>query len=385
MAMNPIQWYVARNWRVTSNPHAYRDWYPDGPLRPFGERFYTVNGYHYDAYCKGMHEAWDMALYDGAPIETFADGEIVSGTGWGTFGYQTVVAYPKLGIQVIYGHQKPNIPVKVGQKVKRGDVIGYQGSSNNQNTTMASHLHIQFQEYGYIADIWEFTCTGIDALKIDIDKGIAPPAVVAGKTHTVVKGDTLYSLSRKYDMTVDDLKALNGLKDNVLSIGQELRLDSGPASTTHTVVKGDTLYSLSKKYDTSVNAIKALNDLDSNVLSIGQVLKMDGGPVPTKPVSEKPRIEPFTYTKDRARSLAPYAVGRVDTENVHIRNRKGSRRTGFNWNTDTGDRLHASDNQDVYVYESHDGWLRIYTGERTGYGSNRWIYGARFIPRTTFK
>src|SRR5690606_27643532 len=44
----------------------------------------------------------------------------------------------------------------------------------------------------------------------------------ASTTYTVVKGDTLYSISRKYNMTVKELQDMNGLSDNSLSIGQEL-------------------------------------------------------------------------------------------------------------------------------------------------------------------
>jgi LysM repeat protein len=43
-------------------------------------------------------------------------------------------------------------------------------------------------------------------------------------SHTVVKGDTLYSLSRKYDLTVKELKEINGFTDNTISIGQKLYL-----------------------------------------------------------------------------------------------------------------------------------------------------------------
>ena len=42
------------------------------------------------------------------------------------------------------------------------------------------------------------------------------------KVHTVLKGDTLYSISRKYVISVDRLKRMNKLKDNTISIGQEL-------------------------------------------------------------------------------------------------------------------------------------------------------------------
>jgi LysM repeat protein len=43
-------------------------------------------------------------------------------------------------------------------------------------------------------------------------------------THIVQKGDTLYSLSRKYDLTVTELKTLNNLTDNIISIGQKLKV-----------------------------------------------------------------------------------------------------------------------------------------------------------------
>ncbi|MFI1744204.1 LysM peptidoglycan-binding domain-containing protein [Flavobacteriaceae bacterium MEBiC06508] len=42
--------------------------------------------------------------------------------------------------------------------------------------------------------------------------------------HIVVKGDTLYSISKTYNMTVQELQNINGLSDLVLSIGQELRV-----------------------------------------------------------------------------------------------------------------------------------------------------------------
>tara|TARA_B110000879_G_C10955882_1_gene425576 strand:- start:416 stop:745 length:330 start_codon:yes stop_codon:yes gene_type:complete len=43
-------------------------------------------------------------------------------------------------------------------------------------------------------------------------------------SHTVVKGDTLYSLSRKYNLTVKELKEINGFTDNTISVGQKLYL-----------------------------------------------------------------------------------------------------------------------------------------------------------------
>jgi len=46
--------------------------------------------------------------------------------------------------------------------------------------------------------------------------------VLSGKTHTVKKGETLYSISRKYKITVQQLKKSNNLSGNTISIGQKL-------------------------------------------------------------------------------------------------------------------------------------------------------------------
>lgn len=166
----PIEYYTKKGWKVTSDPHEYRESYPNGKRVEFGLRRYHENGKHLDEYCNGYHNAWDLVLYDGAPIPSFADGIIGDGTrDYGTFGGQVLVIYEHLGIQVIYGHVKRPIKWKVGDKIKEGETVALQGSTNNQGVTMSSHLHIQFQPIKAMNE-WEFTCLGIDANKIQIDK-----------------------------------------------------------------------------------------------------------------------------------------------------------------------------------------------------------------------
>ncbi|MBQ9012389.1 MAG: LysM peptidoglycan-binding domain-containing protein [Bacilli bacterium] len=93
--------------------------------------------------------------------------------------------------------------------------------------------------------------------------------------YTVEKGDSLYSISRKYNITVDNLKSANNLTSNLLSIGQKLVIPRSTASSneiTYTVQKGDSLWLIANKYDTTVDKIKSANNLTSNLLSIGQKL-----------------------------------------------------------------------------------------------------------------
>lgn len=91
------------------------------------------------------------------------------------------------------------------------------------------------------------------------------------KTYIVKKGDSLYTISRKYGISVDDIKRVNNLKSNTLSIGQELLIPSNDLDY-YTVQRGDSLYSIAKKFGISVDYLKRKNNLTSNTLSIGQRL-----------------------------------------------------------------------------------------------------------------
>lgn len=120
-----------------------------------------------------------------------------------------------------------------------------------------------------------------------------PPAKkpAGGLVHVVAPKETLYSISRLYQVSIDELKQWNNLSDNALTIGQELvirRNASSPVSSprqepavnremtsregAHTVEAGETLFSLARQYQVSVDDLKKWNHLDGNALSVGQVL-----------------------------------------------------------------------------------------------------------------
>ena len=90
--------------------------------------------------------------------------------------------------------------------------------------------------------------------------------------YTVKKGDTLYSIAQKYNVSVDEIKNLNNLTSNQLNIGQQLKIPNN--SNIYVVKKGDTLYSIANKFDMSVDELKRINNLTSNTLSVGQILKL---------------------------------------------------------------------------------------------------------------
>ena len=117
-------------------------------------------------------------------------------------------------------------------------------------------------------------------LKIPTKEGSNPNDMFM---YTVKKGDSLYSIAKKYNTTVQDIINLNYLKNTNLSIGQVLRIPETytkeedlvlPNYINYTVKKGDTLYSIAKNYNVSVDTIKKDNALTSDALSLNQNLKI---------------------------------------------------------------------------------------------------------------
>lgn len=99
-----------------------------------------------------------------------------------------------------------------------------------------------------------------------------------GVYYTVKAGDTLYGIAKAYGLSVDDLKKMNGLKNNSISIGQKIlvggtgEIIDGTDYDSYVVKSGDNLYAIARKYGITVDKLKDINNLSSNLLNVGQKL-----------------------------------------------------------------------------------------------------------------
>ena len=135
--------------------------------------------------------------------------------------------------------------------------------------------------------------------------------------YQVKPGDTLYSIAKRNNLSVDQLKNLNHLTSNMLRSGQVLKVSNGQASSTFpakketskpahsratkagqtpaktvTVKKGEYLYLIAQRHGLSVDQLKAMNKLTSNVLHSGQVLRVSNGQAPSSSPVKKETSKP---------------------------------------------------------------------------------------------
>ena len=95
--------------------------------------------------------------------------------------------------------------------------------------------------------------------------------------YIVTSGDSLWKIANQYGLTVNQLKQLNNLTSDNLEIGQKLKIKNNIAkdeTNIYTVKAGDSLWNIANRFKTNVNELKKLNNLTNNYLTIGQTLKI---------------------------------------------------------------------------------------------------------------
>ncbi|MBQ9537977.1 MAG: LysM peptidoglycan-binding domain-containing protein [Treponema sp.] len=217
---------------------------------------------------------------------------------------------------------------------------------------------------------------------ITLVTGIPLIAAQASATYTVEKGDTLYSISRKYGVSVAALRSENNIKsDNIIFVGQKLsipgsgsedKVEKKPAQKTeaanvkqkdksqsrqydvYTVQRGDTFYNIAKVNDISVAKLKELNSIDDeSKLRIGQKLKIPVSYVDTDnaKLPDLPSSDPRKYSEKLGDSSLTWPV---EKPTVTYTEGKVS-----------GVHLSAKDGETVKCIRAG---IVMYTGSYRGYG-----------------
>lgn len=119
----------------------------------------------------------------------------------------------------------------------------------------------------------------------------------------VVSGDSLSLVAKRFGTSVEEIQALNKLSSDRIYIGQRLLIPEQKVTEndfTYTVVSGDTLSTIAKKYSTTVDKIKQNNNLTTEIIYVGQVLKIP------KAATEEPIEETITEPiKNEAYTVQP--------------------------------------------------------------------------------
>lgn len=163
-----------------------------------------------------------------------------------------------------------------------GQVLTIPGSDNEATYTVKNgdSLWKIANQYGITVNELK-SANGLTGDNLQVGQTLKIPSenggiVTSDNTYTVKNGDSLWSIARTYNTTVDTLRKLNNLTSDILRIGQVLKVPSSEigASRTYTVKNGDSLWKIANEFDTTVSQLRELNGLTSNDLRVGQILRI---------------------------------------------------------------------------------------------------------------
>ncbi len=136
-------------------------------------------------------------------------------------------------------------------------------------------------------------------------------------TYRVKKGDTLISIAKRFGISYKELKRINGLKSSSIRVGQKLKVPKRYIKKekpkklkkfkVYRVKRGDSLQKIAKKFGVKVRDIKRANGLKGNLIRVGQRLKI---PVKSSKVAsyrKKSKVTYITYRVRRGDSLSKIA------------------------------------------------------------------------------
>ncbi len=259
----------------------------------------------------GHHKGIDIAGEFKTPIHSVDKGIVTKSYYSGSYGHVVFIKHDN-NLETVYAHlNKRN--VEEGQAVNQGDIIGLMGNTGDSSGV---HLHFEVhkEKWTYekenavdpvlalgdtavgdpveaMAKVEEVTMETVARLRLADDsviddqqgslkiepegkneqKSVASAPLQAEIKHTVKPGDTLWSIAKKYETSVDTIKQDNQLKSDQITSGAVLVIGKS-AENKYVVVSGDTLNSIARKTKTTVSQLKALNNLTTDTIQPQQIL-----------------------------------------------------------------------------------------------------------------
>lgn len=171
---------------------------------------------------QGNHKGLDIAAPLGDHIYAVEEGIVKSSDFKGSYGHVIFIEHPN-GYETVYAHLSKR-SVREGDTVKKGQLIGYIGSTGNST---GPHLHFEVHNGKWNSS----RNNAIDPLYVLTDEQILVPAIMQKEgievskeleTYTVKEGDSLSVIANKVGLSVDEIKALNQLSGDLIFPNQVL-------------------------------------------------------------------------------------------------------------------------------------------------------------------
>ena len=219
-----------------------------------------------------------------------------------------------VGQKLVIGQKKSTVQQQQGKKepqqttsnetytVKSGDSLWKIATNHNMSVSQLKNLNKLSNDMIFVGQ----------KLVVSEKKQSAPSQnqnkpsqsqVTKPSTYTVKSGDSVWKISHEHGMSMDELKSLNGLKDNLIIPGQVLKIkgtssntkqkvktsskETAEASATYVVKAGDSLWAVANRQGLTVAELKRINGLSSDTIYVGQRLK----------VTQKSSVNAKTYAK----------------------------------------------------------------------------------------
>ncbi len=163
----------------------------------------------------------------------------------------------------------------VNYKIKKGDSIGQIAETHNVSVS-------DLRKWNNISGNKIIAGKTIKIYTSSSKTNTTTKKTSSGSTyHTVKRGETLSQIAEKYKVSIASLREWNNISGNKIIAGKQLKIKkdtknntSGNNSKYHLVSRGESLYSIAKKYNTTIQKLKSLNKLSNNNIKAGQKLKV---------------------------------------------------------------------------------------------------------------